>query len=175
MSQTRRSGFTLMELIAVMLLIITVMAMGVPAMFAAERKSYLSQAAQSLASLSKQAKTAQIAAATQGYNLIYKVEIVNPTSQPYGQIGIESGSVPAPLVASSEKAPLDADSFIDKIESVNASGAVITLVSSFKLNPQTGDPDITAPLRYRFSALNGKATRIMTIYPNGFTEESAKP
>ena len=74
----RRAGFTLIELLAVILLVITVLGMGVPAMFAAERKSYVNKAMNELIRVHRMCMSLQRELAARGDAGIVTLKIETP-------------------------------------------------------------------------------------------------
>jgi prepilin-type N-terminal cleavage/methylation domain-containing protein len=148
-----RGGFTLMEMMAVMLVILTVLAMGVPAMFTAERKAYLSSSIQKLCMLHQRGRMQQLSIATQGYANQISLAISGTNAQ------LKKDGVVIETVA------MDEDGFI---ESVTPTGNL------WNYDKKTGFINLGSPLSVKVSALSGKATRIVKFYPNGLYEESMK-
>ena len=182
----RRSGFTLIELLAVMLLILTILGMGVPAMFAAERKSNMNDAMNSLVRLHRSAVAIQRELASRGESLIVVIEIMNPTSYPVApvaQISLSGVStayqsdlekvnflekwLSLPLSASSTfpKISISGEEFIDKVSVSNVTlWAPATNVSSWAYAPSTGFINsncfstVSKPIQLTFKAIPSGST-----------------
>ena len=193
MSQTRRSGFTLIELLAVMLLIITVMAMGVPAMFSAERKSYVNQAMNDLLRTHQNCIRIQRELAARGESLVVTIDIRSPTSAPSLEIGLSGNSSAYPDAASRvaylelwmqrqktggtafPQVSINADEFIQRVDQSN-----VTAANHWEYEPATGFiastslTDQTKPITLTFKALpsgaNWKVSRDLHLYSQGYSE-----
>lgn len=193
MSQTRRSGFTLMELLAVMLLIITVLGMGVPAMFAAERKSYVNQAMNDLIRVHQNCIRIQRELAARGESLVVRVSIVNPTTIPVLEVSLTGTSevypTPAERVLFLERwlqrpftngtvyprFSINSDEFIQRVDSsnlVNANRWDYEAATGF-IAPSSLTNQLK-PIALTFKALpsgsNWKVARSLNLYPQGYSE-----
>lgn len=167
MSQTRRSGFTLMELLAVMLLIITVLSMGVPAMFAAERKSYVNQAMNDLINVHQSCMAMQRELASRGDGGVITLTIQNPTAIPAVNVTCSTVGVnPAAWLGRTLPISINADEFISRVDS--SSG------TSWSYQQQTGFINSVSPITLTFKALpsgaNYKVSRSLVLYPQGYSD-----
>lgn len=172
MSQTRRSGFTLMELLAVMLLIITVMSMGVPAMFAAERKSYVNQAMTELLRIHKVCMEVQRELGARGIAGQVTLQIASANSAPVVNVTAPAG---IDLVARFGKTPtglsINSDEFVTGVTDNPAStpGSI-----TWTYDQQTGFITGGTMKELTFRALpsggNWKVKRVLKIYPQGYSE-----
>ena len=188
----RRSGFTLIEMLTVMLLIITILAMGVPALFMADRKAWVSSAINELVKLHHHARHLQMVAAAQGLYDIYSIQITNPVSgtskspqavlhvlkdlgggstkdyyvENVTDVALDPASSPA---AARYTTSISGDDLVDNVQLWG--GTDYTVLSfSWSYERQTGF--IAATRRdMKFSAINGKYARVLKIHPLGFTEE----
>lgn len=199
-TESRQSGFTLIELLAVMLLILTVLGMGVPAMFAAERKSYVNEAMNKLIGVHRSAFAIQRELASRGESLIVIVEIINPTASPVAQISL-SGSSAAyssdlertqfleawlglPISGSFSNYPrisINSDEFISQVIISNVQTFVpATNANSWSYAPLTGFinsgsfVDVSKPIQLAFKALpsgsNWKINRTLNLYYQGYSD-----
>jgi len=145
-----RSAFTLMELLVTMLLIITILAFGVPALFSSERKAGVSDGIRNLVNLHERAMKWQRLAAATGSGLVY-------------QVTINSGSRTASVT----------NSTLTNV-SIDGDGVVATITGApgtISYNTSTGFPSIASPLSIVFKTTNSKYSRTLKIYPLGFTED----
>jgi type II secretory pathway pseudopilin PulG len=158
-----RSAFTLMELLVTMLLIMTIMAFGVPALFSSERKAAVGDGIRNLVNLHERAmRNTRLAAVTFSSGTatsIYSITFASTTTAPTASLeGTTLNNV-----------------------SINGDGAVTTLTGATTLyyNPPTGLPANsatdssawTAPKIFTFATANNKYARKLKIYPLGFTED----
>ena len=196
----RRAGFTLIELLAVMLLILTVLGMGVPAMFAAERKSYVNEAMNKLVGVHRSAFAIQRELASRGESLIVVVEIVNPTASPVAQISLSGSS--AAYSSNLEKTnflevwlglpksgtfinypriSVTSDDFISQVIVSNVQAvAPAPNANSWAYVPSTGFinsgcfVDAAKPIQFSFKALpsgpNWKVNRALNLYYQGYSD-----
>jgi len=173
MSQTRRSGFTLMELLAVMLLIITVMGMGVPAMFAAERKSYVNQAMTELLRIHRICADTQREVSSRGLSAIITLTITSST--PTVRVDANDATVndilsrrlgctpTNPLSAMS----INSDEFISQVAAT--SGSLSWSYDRFS-GFISGNATTTLAFKALPSGANFKVIRTVTIFPSGYSE-----
>ena len=173
----RRAGFTLIELLAVMLLIMTVLGMGVPAMFAAERKSYVNEAMSSLIRTHQACMAMQLYLAAIGDPGTIKLSIANVASDFQVNVKVENGTTSfdpskwigtklATSAANEYDASISADQFISDI---TATGPL-----TWNYQQQTGFTSFTGVNTISFKALPAgptfKLTRTLNIYPQGYAE-----
>lgn len=172
----RRSGFTLIELLAVMLLILTVLGMGVPAMFAAERKSYVNQAMNELIRVHQACTAMQRELAVRGDNGIVTLTIQNPTTDPAVMVNVSSGFIdPAAWLSRTLPISISADQFISQIVSTNGLSWSYQKQTGFIAANSSGSSIISSAITLSFKALpssgsNFKVSRDLTFYPQGYTE-----
>ena len=165
----RRSGFTLIEMLAVMLLIITVLAMGVPALFSAERKSYVNQAMNDLIEVHRACVNMQRELAARGIPGSVQLVISNPSTGPEVNVTLPGG---APFTAEQrvgKKLPvsINSESFISRVDATTGS-------LSWSYDPYSGFISSGATTTLAFKALpsgaNYKVVRSLSIYPSGYSE-----
>lgn len=166
----RRSGFTLIELLAVMLLILTVLGMGVPAMFSAERKSYVNQAMTELIQVHQACMAMQRELATRGDPGIVTLTIQNPTSAPVAMVTISPNTgviVPQTWIARTLPISINADQFISRVDS--STGTL-----SWSYQKQSGFTSFANLNVLTFKALPSggtyKVQRTLNLYPQGYSE-----
>ena len=151
-----RSAFTLMELLVTMLLIITILAFGVPALFSSERKAGVSDGIRNLVNLHERAMKYQRLAAVTGVSLNYTV-VISGTNADLRVSGTSILTV-----------PINGDGVVASV-TINSglSGSTITYDS------KSGFPSnlTSSPAIISFKTTNGKYTRLLKIYPLGFTED----
>jgi type II secretory pathway pseudopilin PulG len=150
-----RSAFTLMELLVTMLLIITILAFGVPALFSSERKAGVSDGIRSLVNLHERAmKWQRLAAATKS-GLVYQITI-NSTTAPF-TASLSNSTL--------TNVPIDGDGVVLQITGAPATISYDTI---------TGFPSIGSRISivFKTSTTAAKAyARTLNIYPLGFTED----
>lgn len=163
-----------MELIAVMLLIITVLAMGVPAMFAAERKSYVNQAMTDLIKVHQACMAMQRELAARGDGGVVTLTIQNPTTDPAVMVSVSSGTInPATWMSRTLPISISADQFISKVSSPSGVSWSYQKQTGFIAANSSGTT-LGTPITLTFNALPSGATykviRSMTFYPEGYSD-----
>ena len=169
-----------------MLLILTVLGMGVPAMFAAERKSYVSQAMQALIEIHNKCQKLQRELAARGDPGVLTLTIDSPGSKPQIKVTINSSLPTSPSVdqlfgrkidgsSAASFISINADEFISAVDTTDAvTNAAIP--ASWSYVSQTGFINRTAPIKITFKALptnpsgTYKVNRVLTLYPQGYSE-----
>ena len=170
-TQPRRAGFTLIELLAVMLLILTVLGMGVPAMFAAERKSYVNQAMNELIQVHQACMAMQRELAARGIDGEISLTITNPggSAGPRVNVVLPTGSPFTVAAWTGRTFPLsiNSDDFISRVDASVGS-------LSWNYERQTGfiSGGTTTTLNFKalWSGSIYKVNRSLTIYPQGYSE-----
>lgn len=180
-TKPRRAGFTLIELLAVMLLILTVLGMGVPAMFAAERKSYVNQAMNELIRIHRICSGTQREIYTRGLPGAITLTI-NQSASNSPTVSIDGGNsvnndllkarlgcTPANLLTSMS---INSDEFISSINATISPASYPTI--SWSYEPISGFIADNLVKTLKFQALKSgntyKVERTVTIYPFGSTE-----
>ena len=159
-----------------MLLILTVLGMGVPAMFAAERKSYVNQAMQQLIELNVKCQKLQRELAARGDAGIVKLTINFSTTKPDVTVSITggtSGITPTVWFGRTFPISINADEFISDVSSSTGLGPTI----SWDYAQQSGFIQSVAPILLTFRAMpkggspmTYKVNRELTLYPQGYSE-----
>ena len=172
-----RAGFTLIELLAVMLLIMTILGMGVPAMFAAERKSYVNEAMSSLVRTHQACVAMQLYLAAIGDPGTIRLTIANVASNFQANVKVENGTTsfnPSKWIgttlttslANEYDASISADQFVSDI---TATGPL-----TWSYQQQTGFTSFIGVNIISFKALPSgptfKVVRTLKLYPQGYAE-----
>ena len=176
-----------MELLAVMLLILTVLGMGVPAMFAAERKSYVNQAQQALIEIHNKCMKLQLLLAAKGDGGVVTLTINGATNKPEVQVRVSGTTNFTPnevdqwfgrkITGSpiTSVVSINSDEFISAVDTVNATTGT-TIPPTWSYVPQVGFINSTDPIKLTFKALpfgspvKYKVNRELTLYPQGYSE-----
>ena len=160
-----------------MLLILTVLGMGVPAMFAAERKSYVNQAMQALIEIHNKCQKLQRELAARGDPGVVTITINAITSKPDVTVTVpptpgftSKPETPTPEQWFGRKFPIsiNADEFISAIGS--------TIGNTWQYVPQTGFINSPSKITLTFKAMptspagTFKVNRVLTLYPQGYSE-----
>jgi type II secretory pathway pseudopilin PulG len=173
--QARRSGFTLIELIVLMLLIVTVLGMGVPALFASERKSYVNQAMNDLLNLHQACMAMQRELAARGDGGVVTLTIENPTNDPRVRISVFPATInPETWLGRTLPISISAEQFIAKISSPSGVSWSYQKQTGFIASDPTGSSIMVTPIVLTFNALLSgstyKVARLLTIYPEGYSD-----
>lgn len=179
-----------------MLLILTVLGMGVPAMFAAERKSYVNQAMQQLIEIHMKCQKLQRELAARGDGGVVQLEINSATTLPKvkvtvtGTTNFTAADVDTwfgrKINGSSGYVSINADEFISSIGSTVGAGPSMPLTTAVTtpiiwdyekqsgfLN-RTGSPGTLAYITLTFNAMptgaSYKVKRDLHLFPQGYTE-----
>lgn len=180
----RRSGFTLIELLAVMLLILTVLGMGVPAMFAAERKSYVNQAMNDLIRVHQACMAMQRELAARGDGGVVTMSIVksdgsaysaSPDASPYVTVTISTGAIsPSTWMSRTLPISINSDDFISTIGSNGGYSWSYQKQTSFMASDSSGSTTMAGPITLTYKCLptggDYKVKRDLVLYPQGYSE-----
>jgi type II secretory pathway pseudopilin PulG len=170
-----------MELLAVMLLIITVIAMGVPAMFAAERKSYVNQAMNEVLRVHRICMSLQRELAARGMAGQVEVNITtNASTAPRLKVTAPGNldlayrfgqTDPAPMGQTNDIS-LNVDGFIHSINATTPTAFVDSI--SWSYEERTGFLSGGTPINLTFNAMPSGSTfkikRTLILYPEGYSD-----